>query len=214
MKTHTLLFIFLLGLSGINAQQKKGQDTIFLMNGQIAAHKVLDSTVAGVSIQNPDNTDKKIYYEWNQIYMVKYASGLKRFYYEQDTTINNWFTREEMWYYMLGERDARKGFKPKGSVIGAGLFGLTGGLTGLFWAPLLPYSYMALSGIPKVKIKHSTISQPNAVDFDSYLLGYERVAKQKRKLYSLASGTAGLVLGFGLYFIFKNTYPESINLGK
>ncbi len=214
MKKHSL-FVFLLFVSNLFlAQTKSKQDTVFLMNGQIAAYKVLDSTVAGVSIQNPDKADKKIYYEWNQIYMVKYASGLKRYYYEQDTTINNWFTREEMWYYMLGERDARKGFKPRGAIIGAGLCGLTGGLTGLFWAPLLPYGYMAFSGIPKVKIKQSTISQPKAVDYDSYLLGYERVAKQKRKLYSLASGTAGLVVGFGLYFIFKNSYPESINLGK
>jgi len=213
MRLLTLLF-FWLGSHALHAQPKKILDSVFLMNGQITSQKVLDSTVAGVSIQNPDNADKKIYYEWNQIYMVKYANGFKRYYYEQDTTINNWFTREEMSYYMLGERDARKGFKPTGAIIGAGLIGLTGGLSGLFWAPVLPYSYMALSGWPKVKIKQNTISNPKAVDYDAYLLGYERVAKQKRKIYSLASGTAGLVVGFGLYFIFRNSYPEAINLGK
>jgi hypothetical protein len=145
--------------------------------------------------------------------MVKFSNGYKRYFYIQDSTINNWFTRDEMWMYMKGENDARKGFRARGCLIGAGITGLLGGMTGTIWGPIAPYTYMALSGIPKIRIRHSTISNPRYVESDAYILGYERVARQRRKLRSLVGGTIGLALGYGFYALFHNSYPETVDIG-
>ena len=197
----------------IVSSQTKAQDTIYLMNGQVVGEKVIDTILGAITIINPKKTSKKIHYEWDQIFMVRYANGDKRYYYQQDSLLSNWFSRDEMWMYMKGENDARKGFKAKGAMIGAGIAGIIGGMSGTFWGPIAPYGFMALSGLPKIKIKHNTISNPAYVESDAYILGYERVARQRRKIKSVIGGTIGLIIGYTFYGIFHNSYPENINVG-
>lgn len=193
--------------------QSNAQDTIYLMNGHVVAEKIIDTLLGAVTIINPEKPSRKINYELDQLYMVRFSDGYKRFYYQQDSLKSNWFTRDEMWMYMKGEVDARKGFKARGSLIGAGIAGVVGGLTGTFWAPVLPYGYMALVGVPKVRIRHETVSNPNYIESDAYILGYERVARHKRRLQAVLGGTVGLVVGFGLYSLLHPYYPEQINIG-
>lgn len=207
--TICILFIVFWGFNS-KAQYK---DTILLMNGNYVVEKVIDTLIGAVTIVNPEKISEKLHYEYDEIYCVKYASGFTDYYYSQDTLKGNYFTREEMKYYMYGERDARKGFKARGSLIGAGVVGLASGGLGLFFAPVFPYGYMALSGITKVKIKHSTISNPNYIDQDAYILGYERVSRTKRRIQALIGGTIGLAAGYGLYFgILKQNLPETLKL--
>lgn len=209
----SLSLFLLLAISFSVHSQTDVKDTIYLMNGHIVSDKIIDTLLGAVTIANPEKPEKKINYELDQLYMVRFANGYKRYYYQQDSLKSNWFTREEMWMYMKGERDARKGFKAKGSLIGAGVAGVVGGLTGTFWAPLLPYGYMAASGLPRVRIRAETISNPAYVDSDAYILGYERVARHKRRIQSVIGGSIGLAVGFGLYALLHPYYPESINIG-
>jgi hypothetical protein len=195
------------------SQSPATKDSIFLMNGHVLATKVIDSTLGAVTINHPEKAGKRIHYEWDQLYLVKFASGRKRYYYVQDSTIGNWFTRDEMLMYMRGENDARNGFTPTGSIIGSTIAGFIGGMSGTIWGPVFPYGYMAMSGIPKVRIRAHTISNPAYVQSDAYILGYERVARQKRKLKSVVFGTAGLLAGYGFYALFHHNYPESLNMG-
>jgi hypothetical protein len=194
----------------LNAQNK---DTILLMNGNMVVEKVLDTLIGAVTIVNPTNTLEKLHYEYDEIYCVKYAVGFTDYYYTQDTMKGNYFTRDEMLYYIYGERDARKGFKAPGAMIGAGVVGLVSGGLGLFFAPVFPYGYMALTGIPKVRIRHKTISNPNYIDHDPYILGYERVARSRRRIKALIGGTIGLAAGYGLYFgLLKDKLPATFTL--
>jgi hypothetical protein len=201
LKKSVLLGLFYFLASAVYSQKAR-QDTIFLMNGHAIGEKVIDTLLGAVTIINPKKPAQKLHYEWDQLYMVKFANGFKRFYYTQDSTINNWFTRDEMWMYMKGENDARKGFKGRGALIGAGIAGLIGGASGTIWGPIAPYGFMALSGIPKIRIRHNTISNPMYVHSDAYILGYERVARQKLKIKSLIGGTIGLAMGYGVYATF------------
>jgi hypothetical protein len=204
--------ILLFVLSSVHAQPK---DTVYLMNGQIVASTVTDSTFGSVTIVHPRKAHRKIHYEWDQLYMVRFANnGKKRYYYSQDSTIGNWFTRQEMWMYMKGERDARNGFRGNGSLFFGTLAGLGGGVTGLIYAPIAPYGFMMLTGIPRVRIRHSTVSDPRNLDSDAYILGYERVARQKRKIKAVVGGTIGLVVGYAIYFGFHDRYPEEFDLGR
>ena len=57
------------------------------------------------------------------------------------------------------------------------------------------------------------MSKPIYLESDAYLMGYERVARQKMKLRSLVGGSIGLVAGYGFYALFHNSYPEKLNIG-
>jgi len=209
----SLLFLILF-LKQQTFSQSKAQDTIYLMNGLVIGEKILDTVLGAVTIIDPKKHEKKIHYEHNQLYMVRYADGYKRFYYSQDSTINNWFTRDEMWMYMKGETDAHKGFKAKGALITSGVLGVLGGLTGIFFAPVVPYGFMAFSGATKVRIRPETVSNPTYVESDAYLLGYERVARQKRKIKSIIGGSVGLIVGYSIYALFNQYYPQKIDFGR
>ena len=210
MKKSLFIFSFLCVFAYANAQLK---DTVLLMNGNVCISKVIDTLIGAVTVYNPHKITEKLHFEYDEIYCVKYASGLTKYYYQQDSVIGNYFTRDEMLLYIYGERDARKGFKANGSLIGAGLVGLASGGMGIFFAPVFPYTYMAFSGVTKVKIRHRTISNPTNIDYDAYILGYERVSRSKRRIQSIIGGTIGLALGYGLYFgLLKDKYPTTLSL--
>jgi hypothetical protein len=194
--------------------QAPAQDTLYLMNGHVVGEKVIDTLLGAVTIIDPKKPRRKIHYELPQLYMVRFADGYKRFYYRQDSALFNYFTRDEMWMYMKGEVDARKGFKGRGSLIGAGIAGLVGGMTGTFFAPVAPYGYMACVGIPKVRIKHRTVSNPIYLESDPYILGYERVARHKRRIQAVIGGTVGLAVGYTLYALLHQYYPEDVGILK
>jgi len=209
----TLLFLVLFLKQQSTFSQNSVQDTIYLMNGHVIGEKILDTVLGAVTIADPQKPEKKIHFELEQLYMVRYADGYKRYYYSQDTTMNNWFSREEMWMYMKGENDAHRGFKARGALITSGVLGVVGGLTGTFFAPVLPYGFMALSGVTKIRIRAETVSDPTYVESDAYILGYERVARQKRKIKSIIGGTIGLIVGYSVYALCHQYYPEKIDFG-
>lgn len=210
LKKLTLPLLFILLSGNARAQYK---DTILLMNGNVVVEKVIDTLLGAVTIVNPAKTTEKLHYEYDEVYAVKYSTGFIDYFYTQDTLKGNYFTRDEMEYYIYGERDARKGFKARGALIGAGVVGLTSGGLGLFFAPVFPYGYMALTGLPKVRIRHSTISNPNYIDHDAYILGYERVSRSRRRIRALLGGTIGLAAGYGLYFgVLKDRLPTTLTL--
>lgn len=209
MNRLVVLFLVFIISTNFSAQQK---DTIILMNGNVVVETVLDTSLFAVTVPNPKKIGKKIHYEFQDIYCVHYHHGGKHYYYSQDTSIYHWFTREEMHYFIKGEQDGRKGFTARGCLMGAGVAGLVGGLSGTFFGPVLPYGYMALCGLPKVKIRHNTISNPAYIDSDAYILGYERSARYKRRIRSLLGGSIGLAIGYTAYFVgLKNIYPESLS---
>lgn len=184
------------------------------MNGNLVVEKVIDTLLGAVSAWDSKRVNKKLHYEYDDVYGIFYADGTKKYFYRQDTARYMWFTRDEMGYFVKGERDARKGFKARGAMVTAGIIGFASGATGAFFAPILPYGFMAISGATKIRIKHKTISNPAYIDSDAYILGYERTARYKRKLRSLFSGTVGLALGYAFYAAFNQSYPSDYQNGK
>ena len=178
------------------------------MNGKIITTSVLDTNSASVQVADPENSIKKITIDNESLFAIKYGKGNLVYYYQEDT-IKNWFTRDEMWLFMQGERDARKGFKARGSFWGGLIAGVAGGASGLvvgsagaFFGPVLPISFFTTVGIPKVWIRHSTVSNPNNLWHDAYILGYEREARAKRRRRSMIGGGIGLAIGYIAYACF------------
>ncbi len=204
------IFAVLFFISLIGSAQKKPADTLYLMNGSIVVSPVIDTLFGAATFVNPQDSTKREHIENDALFAIKYHNKDVFYYYEQDT-ISNWFSREEMWMFMQGERDAKKGFKPWGAFYGSMACGLVGGLTGTIFGPIPPTVYVAGSGLTKIKIKHKTVSNINYLDSDAYILGYEREARTKRRIYALIGGGIGLVVGYSGYFLgLKNVYPAQV----
>jgi len=206
MRKQLAIFFFFISL--VSLAQQKPADTLLLMNGRIIVSSVLDTNSVSVLITDPENANKKISFDNESLFAIKYGKGNLVYYYQEDT-IKNWFTRDEMWLFMQGERDARKGFKARGAFWGGIVAGLGGGLSGLaigdvgvFFGPVLPIAFFTTVGIPKIKIKHNTVSNIENLKQDAYILGYEREARAKRRRRSMIGGGIGLAIGYIAYTCF------------
>jgi len=198
-----LAIFFFLMVGWMNAQQQK--DSLFFLNGKIWVSTVIDTLLGGVTIKDIKDTNKRFTIDNDELFSIHYSTGKTHYYYSQDTAIGNEFTREEMYYFMQGERDAKKGFKARGSLVGSMAAGFIGGAAGSFLGPILPFTYLGLCGITKVRIKHETISNPDYIDHDPYILGYERQARSKRRIQCLIGGGIGLATGFAANLILAKT---------
>ncbi len=208
------ILLLLIPLSFIShlLQSQNTLDTIRFMNGQKIGATIIDTSFALITykIPNSKQPEKIRNIEKDDLFCIQYKNGTVFYYYSQDTTKGAWFTREEMWHFTQGERDAHKGFKPIPSIIIGGTIGILSGATGMYVAPILPMGFYLVSDITKIKIRHSSISNPELLQHDAYILGYQRVAKSKRRISSIISGASGLLLGYITYFAFKEQYPQSI----
>jgi hypothetical protein len=199
-----LLFLLSFFLTRNPAQAQINKDTVIMLNGDVVVCTVIDTLNGVTSIKNPKNPEKNIVVENDRIFSIKNANG-ESVLYVYDTVLGNEFTVDEMRYFIYGEQDADKKFMATGCLALGALVGAASGITGLFLCPIPPFAFTALSGLPKVKIKRETVSNPEFLNHDPYLMGYERVARKKRKLKSLIGGGAGLVAGLGTFFIFKSS---------
>jgi len=195
------------GFISQNSMAQNGKDTLLLLNGAVVIGTVIDTTNGVTAIKNQKDSTKNIIIENDRIFSITTANG-ESIMYVYDTILGNEFTIDEMRYFILGEQDAEKGFKAKGAFWGNMLLGAAGGVTGSFLCPIPPFAFTALSGLPRVKVKSSSVSNIDYIKHDTYIMGYERVARKKRKIGSLAGGGIGLGIGLGTFFILKSTNNE------
>ncbi len=203
-KTLSTIAFLLIAFVGFS---QTGTDTIVLLNGSSVITNIIDTTNGSVSFKNPKKSKKNSVIENDRIFSINNSKG-ETIIYTYDTILGNEFTIDEMRYFIRGEQDAQKGFKARGAFWGNLAVGAGAGATGLFFSPIAPFAFSALVGIPKIKIKKKTVSNPDYLNHDAYLMGYERVARKKRQLRSLLSGGIGLGLGLGTSFILKNNNAE------
>ncbi len=191
-----LIFIFLCVFFKQYAQSSRCTDTLFYMNGKIEQVCIIDTVENAVGILDEKDTSKRLEVDADDLFAVRFTKeGKLHYYYRQDSANGNYFSRDEMKFFLIGERDARKGFRSPGSLFGSFVVGYAAGLTGSILSPIAPFGFMALSGLPRVRIKHDTVSNPYYLDSDPYILGYERQARTKRRMDSLKGGLTGLITG-------------------
>jgi len=204
-------FVFVIvGLFFIqNTYSQNFNDTILMLNGNIILTNVIESNDSLTRIVNPKKLTKNIIIENDRIFSIKNKTR-ERIIYEYDSVRGNDLTVDEMRYFILGEQDAQKGFKPRGALIGGIIIGAASGITGSFLSPIPPFAFSSLVGIPRVKVNRRVCSNPDLVHKEAYLLGYERVAIKKRRVQSLVGGGAGLIAGLVSWGILKGNGVEVI----
>lgn len=209
MRNLLLLLLFLCSfiIKAQNTTKEVFKDTVLLLNGNTIITKVIDTTKGVTVMINPKKPDKRLMIDNERIFSIKNDTS-ETIMYVYDSLIGNEFTVDEMRYFMRGEQDAEAGFKARGAFYGNMALSAGAGVTGSFLSPIVPFVFAALVGIPKVKIKHSTVRDLNDLKHGPYLMGYERVARKKRKLRSLFGGGIGLAVGLGTYGVLKATGNE------
>lgn len=196
-KIFSFIIVSLLLLSASAAKSQTGNDTILLINGTEIITTVYDTTFGNVTFKNSKPEKDPITIESDDVYSIRNSKG-ESIIYHYDSAAGNDLTVEEMKYYIKGEQDAQKKFKPRGAFWTNMVVGAASGVTGSFLCPLPPFAFTSLCGLPKVKIKHSTVSNLEYLKHDTYIMGYEKVARGKRKTKSLLGGGIGLVAGLGI----------------
>ncbi len=176
------------------------------MNGKILAADVLDTVFHKVKVKylKKRGKEKTIEIENDLIYSIRYKDGHEQIIYEQDTTTGNYFTAEETKMFIFGEQDAEKNYRCPGATIIGVVIGVGSAYMGNFLSLIPPFGYTALLLIPKVKIKYKDVSNPVYLNYDTYVMGFEKVARRKKILRSFIGGIGGLAAGLYTFFLFPN----------
>ncbi len=222
-KTHLLLIAIFISsyLSGIC---QSNPDILNLMNGQSFEGTVLDTAEGKVRMTSiVKSKTKKYEFDHYRVYSVLKKNEPEIVFYKRDTTIGNFLTPEDMKYYFLGEKDARKNYNPIGLKITAcmltygialvdtykkdtisnqfikGFFKSEPGLISL----VAPFAITALAGFPAVQISINKVSNKNYLNEQSYVDGFEKIGRSKKVFGALKFSILGGALGILSYFILK-----------
>lgn len=195
MRTATFLTAIMLALFSA------AQDKINLMNGQILEGRVLGQSTLEIRyqvrkgerlIERTEPTES--------VFSVTDSLGRERIWYFMDTVFGNELTIPQMRWYMEGERDARKGYKPLvpmllGFVAGAApVLALDLEVNSL----LIPPVYAGLMAWPRVNVTRGSIRDPSMEGDPNYAMGYAAAGRPKRVLKCLASSFIGVGVGLAI----------------
>ncbi|TND08787.1 MAG: hypothetical protein FD123_2003 [Bacteroidetes bacterium] len=197
-----LLLSFLYGIP-VSAQvitvdtTQASPDTILLMSGKSLVGFVRGESDDELKVRVPKKGQFKLeFVDIDLVFSVKHPSGKEELVYKQDTLFGNYFTPQEVRYFMQGERDARKSYHSPAIVAGGFVAGAAGSYAlGPFFGLPAGFAYAGLTTMLRVKVKPNTVSHPESLKYDTYLLGYEKEARKRRIFRSMLAGVGGYVVG-------------------
>lgn len=183
-------------------------DTLFFLNGEVRAVKVVD-TVYHLIRFLPEKRKKKprvLEVEKDRIFSLKFSNGQEHIVYFHDSTIGNRFTVLEAKMFMLGEQEADMHYRNKwpfiiGFVVGIGSPIALSNAVAL--SPIAPAATSLHTLIPVIRVNTKKIENKNYLQYDTYLMGYEKVARKKNFIRALTGAGTGLLTGIGIWAILK-----------
>lgn len=209
----TITFALILLVPGLSHAQELGgaapnKDTVYLMNGQIVPTTILDTSFFGVKILKQDKKRKmgrEVIIEGERVFSYRINGGEEVIIYQQDSLLGNEFTISQTREFIVGERDAQKGYRaPIWPIVNAAIGFASAAYLNSVVAFAPPFAVGALSLVPRVTINKSTVSNLNLLKSDPYLEGYERVSVKRRTLRTFLSGVCGLAVGFAARSVYES----------
>jgi hypothetical protein len=199
MKHFLPLFLLFLFPALLHSQTPEPLDTVYLMSGRTLAGVVKDTSAQELKVLVPSKNGefKADYVDIDLVFSVKYRNGKEEVFYQQDTLFGNYYTPQEVRFFLQGERDALRSFRCPWVTAGAFVAGFAGGYTQNFFLTFVPpFAYAGSTTFFRIKIRPGTVSSPDYLKYDTYLLGYEKEARKRRVFRSLMFGGIGMVAGF------------------
>ncbi len=198
-----LPLLFLVATAASSAQETSSLqaprlDRILLMNGQFIDARVLGQST--LEIRYLADTRKGLQERAEPtegVFSVTDTLGRERIWYFFDTIFGNDLTVEQMRWFIKGEQDARKGYRPFWPMVGGFVTGagLTIGLDLEVNSLLIPPVYAAAMTLPRVHVTRGSITDPLMEGDEFYALGYAKVGRSKRVVRTLISTAAGVAIG-------------------
>ncbi|MFI5164125.1 MAG: hypothetical protein ACHQHP_02640 [Bacteroidia bacterium] len=183
-------------------------DTLFFLNGEMRAVKVVD-TLSHLVLFLPEKKTKKPHVqdvEKSTVFSVKFSNGQEKILYFHDTAVGNVFSVLETKMFMLGEQEADKNYKNKWPLIIGFAVGALSPVA-LANAVVLSPVPAALSPlhtlIPYIKVNTKAIQNKNYLAYDTYIMGYEKTARKKNFVHAIMGAGAGLITGFAIWAVTK-----------
>lgn len=181
----------------VHSQTAQPLDTVYLMSGKTLTGIVKDSTDDKLKILIPKKGNFKAdFIDLDLVFSVRYNNGSESVFYKQDTLFGNYYSAQEIKYFLQGERDARMNYHCPMWTTGAFIAGFAGGYTKSYLTFIPPFLYAGTTTFFRIKIRPGAVSNPDYLKYDTYLLGYEKQARQHRVFRTLLFGGIGMVAGF------------------
>jgi hypothetical protein len=223
-KSFSIVILFILLQISLFSQEK-----VNLLSGKIlegTVDTIIDEQVK-MTVVTKKGKVYDTYIENYRVFSVITKDGSENILYKQDTSIGNFLNPADMKFYMLGEQDAYKNYRPLGTmIIGAslgvglgiydtyvfkddpttiainekGAFKESPGFLTIFY----PFVYTVIAGImPRPNLDIHNVTDRNNLNSENYIQGFARVARFKRTIRALAFSAIGSAIGLGSYYIFK-----------
>lgn len=200
MSPRSLLLLSILFLAQLTALAQ-AQDRILLMNGQIIQGKVLGQSTLEIRYLMDSRRGLRERAEPTEsVFSVTDTLGRERVWYFYDTVFGNDMTEQQMRWFIKGEQDARKGYKPFWPMVGGFVAGagLTIALDLEVNSLLIPPLFAASMTLPRVHVTRGSITDPLMDGDEFYAYGYAKVGRTKRVLRTLLSSAVGIAAGIAV----------------
>lgn len=183
-------------------------DTLIFLNGEERAVKVVDTVYHLIRFlpEKKKRNPKVMEVEKDRVFSIKFSDGHERIVYFYDTTIGNVFTVLEAKMFILGEQEATRSFKGRLPFVLGFFAGIASPIVLSNAVALSPLPALATTPsvyIPKVKVNTKAIQNKNHLQYDTYLIGYEKVARKKMFMNALFGVGTGLITGLGIWALIK-----------
>lgn len=219
------LLIFSMAIKMANSQEK-----VNLLNGKILEGTIQSTEDEKIAMKVNEKKGKvyDTYLENYRVFSIISSDGSEKIIYKQDSSIGNFLEPKDMNFYIQGEQDAYKNYRPMGTMIigttlgiGLGIFDTYGfnddpatptvNEKGMFKGSppglimvVYPFIYTILAGIaPRPQLDIHNITDRNNLNSEHFIQGFARVARYKRTIRALLFSAVGSAIGLGSYFIFK-----------
>jgi hypothetical protein len=172
-----------------------------MLNGNSFVASYLDTFQLNVRYLNRRSPNVIRKTELDRVFSVTRATGEEILLYKPDSLSGEILSAQDMRYFIYGQQDARKHYKAYWTYAVGFASGALLPSLGIWGLPdfLPPFAFAFLVNIPKITIKQKMVSNPQYMNEDAYLAGFQRIAEKKRMFNVLKGGAVGLALGFGLY---------------
>lgn len=203
-----VLLVFLPSLAAFG----QAKDRILLMGGQTIDAQVIGQSTLEIRYLTETRKGLRERREPTEsVFSVTDTLGRERIWYFFDTVFGNDMTVDQMRWFIKGEQDARKGYKPIWPMVGGFVTGagLTIGLNLEVNSLLIPPLFAASMALPRVHVTRGSITDPLMEGDAYYAYGYAKVGRTKRVINTLISTAAGVLVGIAVrQLIINPNLPE------
>ena len=181
------------------------QDKILLLNGKEINCIITDTTYEFIFYKESKEKNKVIKLETERVFsFVKEETGTEYIVYNPDTTDPDYFTTHEMRMFIYGENEAAVHYRAPYTFAGgiaAGFISAALPFMPVILSPILPGLYATIIGTQFIRINRNEIANKYYLSEETYIYGYEKMAKAKRVQRALLGGVIGIGAGLSFKYI-------------